>query len=165
MCSSDLRIPLYRSAVDGLILPLGSEYRNGIQKRPVSAISYALVSPSFRYPFGSSTNLARSSTGSILQHAPPNRPMFRPIQGRWESEINVIDRRTNAFRDTPVSQTKMKIVRSESLKEANAHLGQLRKIQKPQLDARNFCGLGPIYENCPLIRETPSLRPSFFLNR
>ena len=165
-------IPLYRSAVDGIVPPTGYDRRLFVNRRPISALVCPVIPPSpFRPAFSASTNsvrapLLRSSTGYLLQHVPNPRVLMttnstlRPTSPRWESTINIVDSKAR-----PIVNPGIRLLRSESLQLTNSYSTNPRMIPRTKVDARHFCGLGPIYENKPMIREIPSFRGPVPINR
>ena len=150
-------IPLYRSAVDGIVPPTGYDRRLFVSRRPISALACPVIPPlPFRPAFSTSTHsirapLLRSSTGYLLQHVP---------NPRWESAINIVDSKAR-----PLVNPGIRLLRSESLQLTNSYSINPRMIPRTKVDARHFCGLGPIYENKPMIREIPSFRVPVPINR
>jgi hypothetical protein len=166
---------LYHSAVDGLVISAENDRQNLITRRQIPSIRYPMMSSSMRtsyippqsYPIHS--NVLRSSTGSILHRVPnpqmlPTR-MFRPTNNvRWDSPINMVDFKSRpminpnkTFQHPMMFPPRAKLARSESLQIPNTNN---EIMQKAKLDARHFCGLAPIQENKPTIREIPSFRMS-----
>lgn len=136
------RSPLYRSAVDGLIYPVGYERRNVILKRPVTIGFY----PSYPSPV--------HRTASTI---------FRPSNLRWDSAMNIRDFRTPSLNtSSSFVYPSMKFSRSES----HQILPTQSIYPRMRVDARQFCGLGPIYEHRPAAMcEIPSFRPPIALCR
>ncbi|CAF2422697.1 unnamed protein product [Rotaria sp. Silwood2] len=168
-------IPLYHSAVDGLMISTNKTQRNVMIKQQMSSSRYPIIHSSVQTPYVLQSypihsNLFRSSTESILYCIPNSRTLtttiLRPNNIRWGSPINIIDFNTcpvinqkNNFQNSTILSSGKKLLRSESLKISNNHLINNDLIQKSKLDAKFFCGLAPIDENKLAIREIPSFRP------
>ena len=137
MATGTYPIPLYRSAVDGLVGPADYHRSNFLTSRPIPSVRYPIMPLSFRsthmrqsYPVHS--NVLRSSTGSMLHRLPPSRPLtstvLRPTNVRWDSAINIVDFRTQplinqrrTFPNTNLSSSRNGLVRSESLQISNVY--------------------------------------------
>ena len=161
MAAGTYPIPLYRSAVDGLMISTDNIRQNLMPKRQRPCLHYPIMTGSQPFP-----NLLRSSTGSILHRLPNSRPFpttLRPTSIRWDSAINIVDFKTRPLinQNSMIFSSKKKLVRSESLQIPNINI----IIQKPKFDARHFCGLQPIQENKRTIREIPSFRPPPTMSR
>ncbi|CAM4749860.1 unnamed protein product [Rotaria magnacalcarata] len=168
-------IPLYHSAVDGLIVPNDSSKKTLITKQQTPPVRYPIIRSHIRtsyvsQPYPIHSNLLRSSTGSILYHV-PNPPtltttILRPTNSRWDSEINIVDFKARPLinqkqksHNPMVFSSRNKLLRSESLKVQNNNSINNETIQQQKIDARYFCGLAPIQENRQLIRDMPPFRP------
>jgi hypothetical protein len=182
MATGTYSIPLYRSAVDGLVTSTDNNRLNMITKRHISTLPYPIMTTPIRtsyiphqsYPIHS--NVLRSSTGSILHRVPNLRTLtttvLRPTNIRWDSGINIVD-----FRAQPLMNQKKpfqnpiflssgnKLTRSESLQIPNMYPMNNRFIQKTKLDAKHFCGLAPIPENKFMIREIPPYQKNGIISR
>jgi hypothetical protein len=172
--------PFYHSAVDGLVIPTDNHHyhQNLTRRRQIPIVSYPMMTTPIRtsyihqsYPVHS--NVLRSSTGSILHRAPPprtiNTTILRPTNVRWDSAINIVDFRTRPlmnrkthFQSPMILSSGNKLVRSGSLQIQNMNP---IIMQKSKLDAKYFCGLGPIHENKLLIKEIPPFQPRVTTSR
>src|SRR5689334_17463453 len=128
MATGTYSIPLYRSAVDGLVMSTDNNRQNLIRKPQIPTLHhYPIMTSSIRttsYPIHS--NVLRSSTGSLLHRIPNPRTLtttiLRPTNVRWDSAINIVDFRThplinqkNNFQNPIILSSQPKLVRSESL--------------------------------------------------
>jgi len=175
MAAGTYSIPLYRSAVDGLVISTDNNRQHLITRRPISTLRHPIMTSPIRpsyvsqsYPIHS--NVLRSSTGSILHRVPNPRiltttTILRPTNVRWDSAINIVDFRTRPlhsqkknFQNPIILSPVTKLVRSESYQIPNMYPINNRIIEKSKLDAKHFCGLPPIHENKLLIREIPPFR-------
>jgi hypothetical protein len=174
MATSTYPIPLYRSAVDGLVVSSDNNHQDLITKRQISTFRYPMMSSPIQTSFVSQSypirpTVLRSSTGSTLYRVPNPRSLttiLRPTNVRWDSAINIVDIRTRPlvsqkkdFESSFIVSPRTKLVRSESLQIPNMHSINNRIIQRSKLDAKHFCGLPPIQENKLYIREIPPFRP------
>ncbi|CAF0917457.1 unnamed protein product [Rotaria sordida] len=175
MTTGTTAIPLYRSAIDGLIIPTDNTPKNFMSQQQNSSSHYPIIHSPMQTSDVSQShfinpNLFRSSTESILYRTPNSRTLTTTIlpsnNMRWDSPINIIDFKTYPLinqrknvQNSTISSSGTKLVRSESLKVSNNHLINHYLIQKSKLDARNFCGLAPIHENKLTINEIPHLCP------
>lgn len=168
-------MPMYRSAVDGLVIPTDSDRLHFIARQQIPSFRYPIMTRPFRTSYAPQSyprypNLFRSSTGPILNRVPNPRTfatttVLRPTNLRWDSAINIVEFKALPFinqrkilQNPMVSSPKTKLVRSESLQIPNIYPINNTIIQKPKLDARHFCGLAPILEYKSLIREIPPFR-------
>jgi hypothetical protein len=182
MTTGTYPIPLYRSAVDGLVIPTDNNRQNLITRRPIPNLHYPMMTSPIRtsyvpqsYPIHS--NVLRSSTGSILHRIPNPRTlttttMLRPTSVRWDSAINIVDFRTQPlvnqtknFQNSTILSSGTKLIRSESFQIPNMDSINNRIIQKSKLDAKHFCGLPPIHENKYFLREIPPFQPPVINSR
>jgi hypothetical protein len=183
MTTGAYSIPLYRSAVDGLVTSTDNNRLNMITKRQVSTLPYPIMTTPIRtsyipqsYPIHA--NILRSSTGSMLHRVPHPRALtatttvLRPTNIRWDSGINLVDFRTrpfmnpkNPFQKPFFLPSGTKLTRSESLQIPNMYSMNNRLMQKTKLDAKHFCGLAPIQENKLLIREIPPFQKNGTMSR
>lgn len=192
MTTGTYSLPFYHSAVDGLVIPRDNYRFNYPPKRSFPVFSYPrmpLSSPirtSYIHPppsYPRHSNILRSSTGSIL-HRLPNYPYhhhhhrgltttatLRPKNLRWESGINIVDIKSRplvhqrySLQDPMMLSSRTKLVRSESLQIPNNPYPQ-RIMENSELDARYFCGLPPIQENKPIMREIPPFRSTGMTSR
>lgn len=181
MATGTYSIPLYHSAVDGLVTSTDNNRLNMITKRQTSTLPYPIMTTPIRtsyipqsYPIRS--NVLRSSTGSLLHRVPNPRTLtttvLRPTNIRWDSGINIVDIRTRPlmnqkkpFQNSILLSSGNKLTRSESLQIPNMYSMNNRLIQKTKLDAKHFCGLAPIQENKFLIREIPPFQNNGIISR
>jgi hypothetical protein len=182
MATGTYSIPLYHSAVDGLVIPTDNDRQHFLAKRQIPSFHYPIMTSPIRtsyapqsYPIHS--NLLRSSTGPVLHrtsnsHAYATTTILRPTNLRWDSAINIVEFKTRplinqrkTFQHPMILPSRPKLVRSESFQFPNMYSINNRIIQKPKLDARHFCGLAPIPEFKSLIREIPPFRPPVAMSR
>ena len=141
--------PLYCSAVDGLIYPVGYERRNVIAKRPATIGVY----PSYPSPVHRTVSTVFGS---------PNHQHYHHHH-RWDSAMNIRDLRTPTLSSSSsFICAPMKCTRSESYEI----LPTRSNYPRIRVEARQFCGLGPIYEHrTAAMCEIPSFRPPIPLCR
>jgi len=182
MAAGTYPIPLYRSAVDGLVISTDNNRQHLITRRAIPNLHNPIMTSPIRtsyvsqsYPIHS--NVLRSSTGSILNRVPNPRiltttTVLRPNNVRWDSAINIVDFRTRplvsqkkTFPNPIILSPGTKLLRSESYQSPNMYPINNRIIQKSKLDAKHFCGLPPIQENKLFIREIPSFQPFGTISR
>ena len=178
MATGAYPIPLYRSAVDGVVPPTGYDRRIFASRRPISAFVCPLIpSVPFRPAHVAPTNsnrapLLRSSTGYLLQQVPHPRVLpsasvsLRPTNLRWDPAMHIVDSKGQPLASSRMNNTGIRLLRSESLQLTNSYsAANPRMISRVKVDARHFCGLQPIYENKPVAREVPSFRAPLPISR
>lgn len=171
MSAETYSLPIYHSAVDGLIVSKD----NFSSKRSLPLFSRPkMFSPSYLPSYPKYPNILRSSTGPVVYRRPPitTTTILRPTNLRWESGINLVDIQTRPLNNhhryslhNPVMIVPMpKLIRSESLQIMNQN-SQQRINEIAKFDAKHFCGLPPIHENKLAIREIPSFRVTGVMRR
>lgn len=158
MATREYKIALYRSAIDGLVLPNGGEHRYGTQKQPISTLSHALISNSFPNCYSHLDKSKRFPTDSKLtcKTITEKNRINQTSNTIHNSNTDFVNRNLITSIDSRLLKANALLVRAESLNGSNMHLGQLKFANRPKFDARHFCGLDPIYENRHVIREIPS---------
>ena len=176
MAAGAYPIPLYRSAVDGLVMPTANDHRRLQNSRPLPALRHPLVLPPFRTPYvlpiaPLHAHILRSSSGFNVVRLPNASRALRtsflpPTSPRWNSPINMMDLKSLSVGNEKIFMSRMSLTRSESLQVPSAHLVNHAAMPRGgELDARHFCGLAPIPENKSFARGTSDIRPFTFANR
>ena len=176
MAAGAYPIPLYRSAVDGLVMPTAYDHRRLLNRRPLPALRQPLVLPSFRTPYVSPiapihAHILRSSSGFNIVRVPNAAPRtlrtsFLPSTNpRWNSPIIMMDSISRSIGHEKIFMSRMPLTRSESLRVPSVHLGNHAAMPRGELDARHFCGLAPIPEDKSHARQRSDIRPFTFAHR